>query len=174
MLILSLVVMVAGALVNALTSDLITGRARQAFAMGAIPLGIGLMRDVLPPREIGSAMVPMSSSMGVEGSLALPAAALVTHHADWHVLVYGAAGLGVLCTVPNRTEGTIDALGAIGLSAGLVLFLLPVARASDSGWTSGHRRAVRRGGRRASPVGSGGALEALTFEWPGETLVDHK
>src|SRR3954469_24971433 len=45
MLIFSLAVMVAGALVSALTSDLLTmiaGRTLQGFAMGAIPLGIGL------------------------------------------------------------------------------------------------------------------------------------
>ena len=53
MLILSLSVMVVGALVSAFTSQLllmIVGRALQGFAMGAIPLGIGLMRDMLPAR----------------------------------------------------------------------------------------------------------------------------
>lgn len=36
-----------------------------------------------------------------------------------------------------RAEGTFDVLGAIGLSAGLVLFLLPITKGSDWGWTSG-------------------------------------
>lgn len=91
-------------------------------------------------------MALMSSSMGVGGSLALPAAALVAQHTDWHALFYGAAGLGVLCIAltllvvpesPTRAHGTFDVLGAIGLSAGLVLFLLPVTKGSDWGWTSG-------------------------------------
>jgi energy-converting hydrogenase Eha subunit A len=76
MLIASLAVMVVGALVSALTSDLLTmiaGRALQGFAMGAIPLGIGLMRDMLPREKLGSAMALMSSSIGVGGGLALPA-----------------------------------------------------------------------------------------------------
>ncbi|WP_018545388.1 MFS transporter [Streptomyces sp. LaPpAH-108] len=149
MLILSLAVMVAGALVSALTSQLIVmivGRTLQGFAMGAIPLGIGLMRDMLPRERLGSAMALMSSSIGVGGGLALPAAALVAQHTDWHVLFYGAAGLGVLAIVltllvvpesPARAEGSFDLLGALGLSVGLVLLLLPVTKGSDWGWSSG-------------------------------------
>lgn len=149
MLILSLAVMVVGALVSALTSDLllmIAGRTLQGFAMGAIPLGIGLMRDMLPREKLGSAMALMSSSIGVGGGLALPAAALVAQHSDWHTLYYGAAGLGLLAIAltllvvpesPMRAEGTFDLPGALGLSAGLVLFLLPITKGSDWGWTSG-------------------------------------
>ncbi|MFG2118304.1 MFS transporter [Streptomyces sp. NPDC048710] len=149
MLILSLSVMVVGALVSALTSQLLTmivGRTLQGFAMGAIPLGIGLMRDMLPREKLGSAMALMSSSIGVGGGLALPAAALVAQHMNWHALFYGAAGLGALSIVvtllvvpesPMRAEGSFDLLGAIGLSTGLVLLLLPITKGSDWGWSSG-------------------------------------
>ncbi|QTD98227.1 MFS transporter [Streptomyces cyanogenus] len=149
MLILSLAVMVAGALVSAVTSQLLTmivGRTLQGFAMGAIPLGIGLMRDMLPREKLGSAMALMSSSIGVGGGLALPAAALVAQHTDWHALFYGAAGLGALAIVltlltvpesPMRAEGSFDLLGALGLSTGLVLLLLPITKGSDWGWSSG-------------------------------------
>ncbi|MFB6640749.1 MFS transporter [Streptomyces chartreusis] len=148
MLIASLSVMVVGALISAFTSALlpmIVGRTLQGFAMGAIPLGIGLMRDMLPREKLGSAMALMSSSIGVGGGLALPAAALVAQHTNWHALFYGAAGLGVLSialtllVVPEskvRAEGTFDGLGALGLSVGLVLFLLPITKGSDWGWTS--------------------------------------
>ncbi|MQY32873.1 putative multidrug resistance protein MdtD [Streptomyces sp. RB17] len=149
MLILSLAVMVVGALVSALTSQLLTmivGRTLQGFAMGAIPLGIGLMRDMLPRERLGSAMALMSSSIGVGGGLALPAAALVAQHTDWHALFYGAAGLGALSIVltllvvpesPMRAKGSFDLLGALGLSTGLVLLLLPITKGSDWGWSSG-------------------------------------
>ncbi|MGW3628749.1 MFS transporter [Streptomyces sp. NPDC005122] len=149
MLLTSLSVMVVGSLIAGFTSDLlvmIAGRALQGFAMGAIPLGIGLMRDMLPREKLGSAMALMSSSIGVGGGLALPVAALVAQHADWHALFFLAAGLGVVSIVltlvavpesPMRAEGTFDVLGAIGLSAGLVLFLLPITKGSDWGWSSG-------------------------------------
>ncbi|MEU6504861.1 MFS transporter [Streptomyces sp. NPDC046942] len=149
MLILSLAVMVVGALVSALTSQLLTmivGRTLQGFAMGAIPLGIGLMRDMLPREKLGSAMALMSSSIGVGGGLALPAAALVAQHTNWHALFYGAAGLGVIAIAltlivvpesPMRAEGSFDLVGALGLSTGLVLLLLPITKGSDWGWSSG-------------------------------------
>ncbi|MGW0991863.1 MFS transporter [Streptomyces sp. NPDC002523] len=148
MLILSLAVMVAGALISAFTSQLVTmivGRTLQGFAMGAIPLGIGLMRDMLPRERLGSAMALMSSSIGVGGGLALPSAALVAQHTDWHALFYGAAGLGVFAILltllavpesPMRAEGSFDVLGALGLSTGLVLLLLPITKGSDWGWSS--------------------------------------
>src|SRR5262249_33817867 len=149
MLLASLAVMVVGALVSGLTSavlPMIVGRTLQGFAMGAIPLGIGLMRDMLPRERLGSAMALMSSSIGVGGGLALAAAALGAQHAHWHALLFGAAGLGLLCIVltllvvpesPARAAGSFDLAGALGLAAGLVLLLLPVTKGSDWGWSSG-------------------------------------
>ncbi|MEU9123945.1 MFS transporter [Streptomyces sp. NPDC048506] len=146
MLLTSLGVMVVGSSVCGVTSDLLTmivGRALQGFAMGAIPLGIGIMRDALPRERLGAAMGLMSSSIGVGGGLALPVAALVAQHADWHALFFGAAGLGLLSILltllvvpepPVRARGRFDVAGAIGLSAGLVALLLPITKGSDWGW----------------------------------------
>ncbi|MGY0058453.1 MFS transporter [Streptomyces sp. LZ34] len=149
MLVVALGLLVVGSLVCAVTSDLVVmviGRAIQGGAMGAIPLGISIMRDELPPKKLGSAMALMSSSLGIGGALGLPAAAFVAQHTNWHVLFYGAAGLGVLAlvlvlvVVPEsavRTPSRFDAVGAIGLSAGLVCLLLPITKGGDWGWTSG-------------------------------------
>ncbi|MER6944697.1 MFS transporter [Nonomuraea sp. NPDC000554] len=148
-------VMVASALLLALGSlvcapanslaPMVAGRALQGFGMGVIPLGISIMRDVLPPRKLGSAIGLMSSSLGVGGALGLPAAALVAQHASWHALFWGSVGLGLLMTVlllavvpesPVRAAGRFDAVGALGLSTGLILLLLPVSKGGNWGWSS--------------------------------------
>lgn len=149
MLMVALALMVIGSLTCAVTSDLVVmvvGRAIQGGAMGAIPLGISIMRDELPPHKLGSAMALMSSSLGIGGALGLPAAAFVAQHTNWHALFYGAAGLGaisialVLSVIPEssvRTPSRFDAIGALGLTAGLVCLLLPITKGGDWGWTSG-------------------------------------
>ncbi|MGW7514948.1 MFS transporter [Streptomyces sp. NPDC054796] len=149
LILFSLGLMVLGSLVCGFTSSLVpmvAGRVLQGFAMGAIPLGISIMRDELPPERLGSAMAFMSSSLGVGGALGMPLAAYVAQHTDWHALFFGAAGLGVIAmvlvaaVVPEsrvRTPGRFDVLGAIGLSAGLVALLLPISKGGDWGWGSG-------------------------------------
>ncbi|MFK8847688.1 MFS transporter [Streptomyces sp. Ac-502] len=148
MLLTSLAFMVVGSLICGFTVDMTTmlvGRALQGFAMGAIPLGIGIMRDELPRERLASAMALMSSSIGVGGGLALPAASLVAQQADWHALFFGSAGLGVLAIllsvafVPEtsvRATGRFDVFGAVGLTVGLVCLLLPITKGSDWGWGS--------------------------------------
>ncbi|NLU76725.1 MFS transporter [Streptomyces sp. HNM0575] len=149
MILVSLAAMVMGSLLCGVTSSLvpmITGRAVQGFAMGVIPLGISIMRDELPQDRLGSAMAFMSSSLGVGGALAMPAAAYIAQQADWHVLFFGSAGLGalamliVVAVVPEsaqRTGGRFDVPGALGLTTGLVALLLAISKGGDWGWSSG-------------------------------------
>jgi MFS family permease len=148
-LLASLALMVVGSVVCGLSDELvpmITGRALQGGAVGVIPLGISIMRDVLPAQRLGSAMAVMSSSLGVGGALGVPGAALVAERLDWHMLfwisaVLGAllAGLvfGVVAESPVRTGGRFDGVGAVGLAVGLCCVLLPVTNGARWGWTSG-------------------------------------
>ncbi|WP_335991176.1 MFS transporter [Glycomyces sp. MUSA5-2] len=147
MLLISLVLLTAGSVVAALSTNLaafITGRAIQGLAAGVIPLGISIMRDELPKAKLAGAMALMSASLGIGGALGLPAAALLADHADWHVLFWVASGAGLLClllvaaTVPEsgvKSGGRFDPVGAIGLSAGLLALLLAVSKGADWGWT---------------------------------------
>ncbi|MFG2497647.1 MFS transporter [Streptomyces sp. NPDC048441] len=149
-LLVSVVPLVAGSVVCALSSSLvpmIVGRGMQGLGMGVVPLGISLLRDVLPPEKLGSSIALMSASMGVGGALGLPFAAAVAENASWRVLFWVAGALSLLVGflawrfVPAGRAGTgsarFDALGAVGLGIGLISLLLAVSKGSDWGWTSG-------------------------------------
>ena len=103
------------------------------------------MRDELPPERLGSATALMSASLGVGGALGLPLAAIIAQTADWHVLFWAAAGLGVLVLVgvlalvpesAQRAGGRFDLVGAVGLAVALVSLLLAVSKGSSWGWGS--------------------------------------
>ncbi|MFG2648739.1 MFS transporter [Streptomyces sp. NPDC048436] len=150
MLLISVVPLVLGSVVCALSSSLIpmiVGRGLQGLGMGVVPLGVSLLRDVLPPERLGSSIAVMSASMGVGGALGLPFSAAVAENASWRVLFWVTAALSLLVAtmawlfVPAGRAGTssrrFDVPGAVGLGAGLISLLLAVSKGSDWGWTSG-------------------------------------
>jgi MFS family permease len=131
MLLVSVVLLVTGSVVCALSDALvpmIVGRVLQGLASGVIPLGISIMRDELPAERLGSATALMSASLGIGGALGLPAAALIADNFDWHMLFWTSAGMGVVALVcvvlfvPEskvRTGGRFDLVGGTGMAAGL-------------------------------------------------------
>ncbi|MFI2642712.1 MFS transporter [Streptomyces sp. NPDC018610] len=149
MLLVSLAMLVIGSATAALSDTLvpmIVGRALQGLASGVIPLGISIMRDELPAERLGSATAMMSASLGVGGALGLPAAAIIAENFDWHVLFWASAALGVVAAalvmtlVPEskvRSGGRFDAVGAVGMAAGLMCLLLAISKGADWGWGSG-------------------------------------
>ncbi|WP_090065186.1 MFS transporter [Lentzea flaviverrucosa] len=142
MLLVSLLMLVAGSVIAALSYSLvplIIGRVVQGLAVGVIPLGISIMRDELPLERLAGATALMSASLGVGGALGLPAAALLVEQSDWHMLFWTSAAAGVLVLVavlvvvpesPVRGGGRFDFLGALGLSVALICLLLGVSKAS--------------------------------------------
>ncbi|MGW4599861.1 MFS transporter [Streptomyces sp. NPDC004457] len=149
LLVVSLVLLVAGSVVCALSDALvpmIVGRTLQGLAAAVVPLGISIMRDELPPEKLAGSTALMSASLGVGGALGLPAAAFIADHFDRHVLFWTSGSLGVvafvcvLSLVPEssvRTGGRFDVAGALGMAVGLVSLLLAVSKGADWGWTSG-------------------------------------
>ncbi|WP_225829151.1 MFS transporter [Streptomyces naphthomycinicus] len=149
LLLTSLVLLVAGSVVCALSDALvpmIVGRVLQGLAAAVVPLGISIMRDELPPEKLAGSTALMSASLGVGGALGLPASAFIADHFDWHALFWTSASLGVvafvcvLSLVPEsrvRTGGRFDLTGALGLAVGLVSLLLAVSKGADWGWGSG-------------------------------------
>ncbi|NKQ52674.1 MFS transporter [Amycolatopsis sp. K13G38] len=149
MLLLCLVLLIAGSATAGLSDSLtpiVIGRALQGLASPVIPLGISIMRDVLPPERLGGATALMSASLGVGGALGLPAAALLAENLDWHMLFWVSAALGVAALVltitlvpgsPKAAAARFDFAGAAGLSAALVALLLAISKGASWGWGSG-------------------------------------
>ncbi|MFC9283895.1 MFS transporter [Streptomyces collinus] len=149
MLLTSLLLLVAGSVVCALSDSLvpmIAGRSLQGLAAAVVPLGISIMRDELPPERLAGSTALMSASLGVGGALGLPAAAFIADHFDWHLLFWTSAALGVvtlalvLVLVPEssvRGGGRFDLVGSLGMAVGLVSLLLAVSKGADWGWASG-------------------------------------
>ncbi|NWL29479.1 MFS transporter [Paenarthrobacter ureafaciens] len=148
MLLISLGLLIAGSVVGAVSyslAPLIVGRTLQGLAAGVIPLGISIMRDELPPNRVPGATAAMSASLGVGGALGLPVAAVIAQALDWHTLFWVAAALGtlsfvlVLALVPEsrvRSGGRFDVVGALLMSAALVVLLLVVSKGGVWGWYS--------------------------------------
>ncbi|MFI5748481.1 MFS transporter [Streptomyces sp. NPDC051644] len=150
MLLSSLIPLIAGSVVCAVSSSvipMIAGRGLQGLGMGVVPLGISLLRDVVPPERLGSSIAIMSASMGVGGALGLPFSAAIAENASWRVLFWVVAALAlavgtlIWIFVPgdreNNVSGSFDLLGAIGLGSALVCMLLAVSKGADWGWGSG-------------------------------------
>lgn len=144
----TLAIMTLGSVIAAVMPDItgvIIGRGLQGVGMGILPLGISIMRDVLPERRLPGGIALMSATMGIGGAIGLPLSAIVAEHLDWHLLFWMSGALGVTCfafilaVVPVsvlRTPGRFDWLGAFGLAAGVVGLLLALSRGNEWGWAS--------------------------------------
>ncbi|WP_371484005.1 MFS transporter [Kitasatospora sp. NBC_00315] len=149
MLLVCSVPLAAGSVVCALASSvvpMIIGRGLQGMGMGMVPLGIALLRDVVPREQLSSSIALVSASMGIGGGLGLPIAAAVAQYADWRVLFWGSAVLALAVSaliwflipdVPGSARGQrFDLAGALGLGVGLVSLLLAVSKGAEWGWAS--------------------------------------
>ncbi len=147
-LLVSVAVLVAGSVVSALASSLVpmvVGRGLQGCAMGVIPLGISIMRDILPAERVGTAIAMMSATLGVGGAIGLPLSAVIAEAASWRVLFWLSAGLGAVCLVllwtvvpdsSGRAPGRVDGLGTLGLAAGRGCLRLASTQGGTWGWGS--------------------------------------
>ncbi|WP_327113474.1 MFS transporter [Nocardia sp. NBC_01730] len=148
-LLLSTVPLIAGSVVCAVSSSvlpMIVGRGLQGMGVGIVPIGISLMRDVLPAERLGSAVALLSASLGIGAAFGLPVSSAVAEYSNWRVLFWASA---VLCALiagaiwvvvpdsPIKAGGSFDIVGALGLGAGLVCLLLAVSKGAAWGWGSG-------------------------------------
>nr|WP_183373088.1 MFS transporter [Gordonia humi] len=147
-MIVNMVAVAAGSVVCALSTALapfLIGRALQGVGIGTIAVGISIIRDIVPAHRLGPSVGAMSASLGVGGALGLPFAAVVAEQISWHALFWISAatalasGLAVRAYIPEsstRSGGRFDTVGALGLTASLTSFLLPVSKGAEWGWTA--------------------------------------
>jgi MFS family permease len=150
--------LVVGSVLCALSTGLgwlIVGRGLQGASLGTIALGIAILRDHLPKDRLPGAIALVSATLGVGGAIGLPISAVISEHADWHVLFWAAAALGALTfvliviAVPATrvaTAAKFDTLGAVGLAIGLTAVLLAVSQAQSWGPLSGRTLVCAIGG----------------------------
>jgi EmrB/QacA subfamily drug resistance transporter len=119
------------------------GRAMQGTAMSVVPLGISILRDELRPDRVPSAIALISATLGAGASVALPVSAYIAQTFDWHIMFWAAGGVAVFAMAmvivflpesPTRDPGRFDVAGALGLSVGLLLLLLPITKGATWGW----------------------------------------
>ena len=141
-------IMAFGSFLAAVSSSLvpfIIGRGLQGMSLPIIPLAISVLRSALPADRVGPAMGLISSSLGVGGALGLPLSAVIAQKADWHVLFWSAAALGIgalllfhflVPDVPPSSADRFDPLGTVLLAVALIALLLAISKGSTWGWTS--------------------------------------
>lgn len=149
MLLVCAVPLFLGSVVCALATSvvpMIVGRGLQGMGMGMVPLGIALLRDVVPKEKMSSSIALVSASLGIGGALGLPIASAVAQYANWRVLFWGSAVLALIIfalvwfLIPDVPAGAkeqrFDLPGALGLAVGLVCLLLAVSKGAEWGWAS--------------------------------------
>lgn len=125
---------------------MIVGRALQGFGSGMVPLGIAMLRDLVPKERLSAAIATVSATLGVGGAIGMPISAAVVEFANWRALFFGSAVVTLLVVLaiwkiipvlpPGAAGQRFDWLGAIGLSIGLVSLILAISKGSDWGWAS--------------------------------------
>ena len=149
MLLVAFFLMTLGSMLCAVSSNisvLIFARALQGAGAAVIPIGISLLRDELPRNKVNGAVAMMSSTLGVGTALGIPFSAMIAQYSNWHVLFWITTAIGLSVTVAAALfiresdvspSGRFDGVGAVGLSAALVLLLVPMTQGSSWGWASG-------------------------------------
>jgi MFS family permease len=148
MLLVIMAIYVVGLIGAAVSWDLLSlvlFRALQGTGMGAIPLLMGMAKDILPPRLVPVGIGLISAMIGVGAALGLVVGGLLIsimgwHEAFWVVLpVVGLLVVIVQRSVPEkqvRRPMKMDVVGSVLLGIGLLTLLLALSRGSLWGWTS--------------------------------------
>ncbi|MET7902284.1 MFS transporter [Streptomyces sp. NPDC005355] len=149
MLLTTLVLLVAGSVLGALSTSLTTlmiARVLQGISAATVPLSIGAVRDLLPREKMATGIGILSATMGIGVGLGMIISGLVAQYTSGYRIVFWLiAGLSAAATAPSAiavrdvtppSGGQPDIPGAIVFPAALVCLLLAVSQGRSWGWTS--------------------------------------
>ena len=146
LLVIVLVVLSLGTLLSAVATSMavmIAGRVIQGAGGGIFPLAFGIIRDEFPVARVSHGIGLMSSLLGVGGGLGVVLAGPIIGHLSFHFLfwlplvVIAATTVATLRWVPESpvtVPGRVNWLAAALMSAGLVVVLVAISRATAWGW----------------------------------------
>jgi MFS family permease len=149
LMLVCLATLLAGSVVAGVSGSLgllVIGRSLQGVGAALIPVGISILRDVLPPERINVAVALMGATLGLGGAVGLLISGTIYQTLGWHSLFWLAAAMAVILLVAVRllvpeslvrTGGRFDYLGAILLSVAVSALLLAISKSGSWGWTSG-------------------------------------
>lgn len=125
----------------------LAGRALQGMGFAAMPLAIGIVRDIFPANRVPSSIALLSALTGIGAGAGLLVSGLlvkanVTAQGMFWIsaaaTAVGLLGVVTLIRLPETaTKFTVDIWGALTLSAGLVSIVLGINRGPTWGWGSG-------------------------------------
>jgi MFS family permease len=125
----------------------LVGRVLQGTGFAAMPLAIGIVRSVFPPQRVPSSLALLSALTGIgAGAGLLVSGLLVKAGVTVQGMFWIAAGVTALTLVGTAVlihvreqakKFTVDWLGLLTLSGGLVCLVLGINRGGSWGWTSG-------------------------------------
>ncbi len=137
-----------GSLLGALAPSigvLIIARAIQGIGGGVLPLTFGIIRDEFPPEKVAGAVGAAAALTAVGGGVGLILAGPIVQSLGYHwlfwvpLIVIGLATVAAYVFVPEspvRATGPISVLGALLLSAWLILLLIAISQGGIWGWGS--------------------------------------
>jgi MFS family permease len=147
LIVVALVLCTVGSAVSAVAGSLavlLAGRALEGAAVAVVPLGVSILRDELPPRQMGLGIALVSATLGIGAGLGVPLGGVLLDRFDWHTTFWVAAATSgfaaalVVLVVPRSPRGprqAFDPLGALTLSLALLGLLLAISKGQEWAWT---------------------------------------
>ncbi|NIL87608.1 Antiseptic resistance protein [Rhodococcus fascians] len=121
------------------------GRALQGFVIGTMPAVVGILRNHLEPKAVGSALGIVVAGQGFGVGVGFILGGMLQDF-DWSVTFWVVLGLAVLAlialvttlpgSISEHTGGRLDLVGAAVFSCFCLALLLPLSMGSTWGWSS--------------------------------------